>query len=161
MGDIKSAQIALDPELSSQLGDAGRRDLLYQVKQDASRFTNPQDELIEAMISLARRTEADMASAPRPTLPALEPDNPCQHPGSQHHHPGTGGNARILPPCHDESLDDLRPGQCSRHHPAHLRTGGHSGALAGLEKQESGASAAVRAGQAPGRSPTAPPRAAP
>ena len=36
MGDIKSAQIALDPELSSQLGDAGRRDLLYQVKQDAS-----------------------------------------------------------------------------------------------------------------------------
>lgn len=69
MGDIKSAQIALDPELSSQLGDAGRRDLLYQVKQDASRFTNPQDELIEAMISLARRTEADMASAPRPTFP--------------------------------------------------------------------------------------------
>ena len=65
MGDIKSAQIALDPELSSQLGDAGRRDLLYQVKQDASRFTNPQDELIEAMISLARRTEADMASAPQ------------------------------------------------------------------------------------------------
>ncbi|UQT46322.1 hypothetical protein M5E88_09450 [Akkermansia muciniphila] len=80
MGDIKSAQIALDPELSSQLGDAGRRDLLYQVKQDASRFTNPQDELIEAMISLARRTEADMASAPRPTLPALEPDNPASIP---------------------------------------------------------------------------------
>ena len=49
MGDIKSAQIALDPELSSQLGDAGRRDLLYQVKQDASRFTNPQDELIEEL----------------------------------------------------------------------------------------------------------------
>ena len=80
MGDIKSAQIALDPELSSQLRDAGRRDLLYQVKQDASRFTNPQDELIEAMISLARRTEADMASAPRPTLPALEPDNPASIP---------------------------------------------------------------------------------
>ena len=80
MGDLKSAQIALDPELSSQLRDAGRRDLLYQVKQDASRFTNPQDELIEAMISLARRTEADMASAPRPTLPALEPDNPASIP---------------------------------------------------------------------------------
>ena len=84
MGDIKSAQIALDPELSSQLRDAGRRDLLYQVKQDASRFTNPQDELIEAMISLARRTEADMASAPRPTLPALEPDNPETQESSLH-----------------------------------------------------------------------------
>lgn len=41
MGDIKSAQIALDPELSAQLGDAGRRDLLYQVKQDASRVHQP------------------------------------------------------------------------------------------------------------------------
>lgn len=30
MGDIKSAQIALDPDLSSHLGDTGRRDLLYQ-----------------------------------------------------------------------------------------------------------------------------------
>ena len=80
MGDIKSAQIALDPELSSQLGNEGRRDLLYQVKQDASRFTNPQDELIEAMISLARRTEEDMASAPRPTIPAPEPDNPASIP---------------------------------------------------------------------------------
>ena len=80
MGDIKSAQIALDPELSAQLGDAGRRDLLYQVKQDASRFTNPQDELVEAMISLARRTEADMASAPKPSLPALDPDNPASIP---------------------------------------------------------------------------------
>lgn len=76
MGDIKSAQIALDPDLSSHLGDAGRRDLLYQVKQDASRFTNPQDELITAMISLARRTEANMAAAPKPALPALEADNP-------------------------------------------------------------------------------------
>lgn len=76
MGDIKSAQIALDPDLSAQLGDAGRRDLLYQVKQDASRFTNPQDELIAAMISLAHRTEANIAAAPKPSLPALEPDNP-------------------------------------------------------------------------------------
>lgn len=77
MGDIKSAQIALDPELSAQLGDAGRRDLLYQVKQDASRFTDPQDELVTAIISLARRTAADMAAAPRPSLTALEPNNPA------------------------------------------------------------------------------------
>lgn len=80
VGDIKSAQIALDPDLGARLGDTGRRDLLYRVKQDASRFTNPQDELIEAMISLARRTEADMASAPKPSLPALEPDNPASIP---------------------------------------------------------------------------------
>ncbi len=80
IGDIKSAQIALDPELNSRFGDAGRRDLLYQVKQDASRFTNPQDELIEAMISLVRRTAADMASAPRPFLPALDPNNPASIP---------------------------------------------------------------------------------
>lgn len=65
MGDIKSAQIALDPDLSSHLGDTGRRDLLYQVKQDASRFTHPQDELVTAMISLARRTEANMAAVPQ------------------------------------------------------------------------------------------------
>lgn len=76
MGDIKSAQIALDPDLSSHLGDTGRRDLLYQVKQDASRFTHPQDELVTAMISLARRTEANMAAVPKPALPALEADNP-------------------------------------------------------------------------------------
>lgn len=80
MGDIKSAQIALDPELSAQLGDAGRRDLLYQVKQDASLFTNPQDELIAAMVSLAQRTEADMASVPKPALPALTPDSPSAIP---------------------------------------------------------------------------------
>lgn len=80
MGDIKSAQIALDPDLSAQLGDAGRRDLLYQVKQDASRFTNPQDELITAMISLMERTEADMAAAPKPALPALTPDSPSAIP---------------------------------------------------------------------------------
>ena len=80
MGDIKSAQIALDPDLSAQLGDAGRRDLLYQVKQDASRFTNPQDELMTAMISLAERTEADMAAAPKPVLPALTPDSPSAIP---------------------------------------------------------------------------------
>ena len=55
--------------------------LVYRGTVDgAKQFIETQDELIEAMISLARRTEADMASAPRPTLPALEPDNPASIP---------------------------------------------------------------------------------
>lgn len=76
VGNIKSAQIALDSELSSRLGDTGRRDLLYQIKQDASRFTNPQDELIEAIISLAKRTESVIATTPKSTITALATDNP-------------------------------------------------------------------------------------
>lgn len=55
MGDIKSAQIALDPEPELPDGDAGRRDL--PVPGEAGRLpgANPQDELIEAMISLLQK----------------------------------------------------------------------------------------------------------
>ena len=138
MGDIKSAQIALDPDLSSHLGDAGRRDLLYQVKQDASRFTNPQDELITAMISLARRTEANMARSGS--------GQSRKHPGSQYNHPGDGGSPGIPPARPDEGLDVLRPGECCGHHPACLRTGFPGGSLAGLEKQAGSTPASVGTG---------------
>ncbi|MFR4222755.1 MAG: hypothetical protein ACLT38_03100 [Akkermansia sp.] len=126
-----------------------RTEDLYQVKQDASRFTNPQDELIEAMISLARRTEADMASAPGPPFPrwSLTTLPASRKPTS----PSRNRRKRRNPPsCHDESLDDLRP-----HHLAGIIL--HISVLAAVVvlcwsgKQESGASAAVRAGQAPGR----------
>lgn len=80
VGDIKSAQIALDPDLSARLGDEGRRDLLYRIKQDASRFTDPQDELLTAMASLAEKTAADLAASPKPQAPSLSLNDPADIP---------------------------------------------------------------------------------
>lgn len=77
MGDIKNAQIALDPDLAARLGDNGRRDLLYQVKQDAALFTHPQDELLTAMVSLAQRTAADRAAAPKPSVTTAAANTPA------------------------------------------------------------------------------------
>ncbi len=68
VGDIKNVQVALDPDLSARLGDAGRRDLLYCVKQDAGIYTYPQDELIAAMISLVERSRAGLTLAPAATV---------------------------------------------------------------------------------------------
>lgn len=70
IGNIKATQIALDKELTAQLGDAGRRDLLYHIKQDASKFTDPQDELIAAIISFIRQAEGDLRQKPLPTTTA-------------------------------------------------------------------------------------------
>ncbi len=72
IGNIKATQIALDKELATQLGDAGRRDLLYHIKQEASKFTDPQDELIAAIISFVRQAEGDLRQKPLPTVTTEE-----------------------------------------------------------------------------------------
>ncbi len=75
VGDIKNVQVALDPDLSARLGDTGRRDLLYRVKQDAAVYTYPQDELMAAMISLVERSRVDLAAVPEPVAPdSLAPE---------------------------------------------------------------------------------------
>ncbi len=67
VGDLKSAQVAFDDEVSARLGDEGRRELLYRVKQDASVYTYPQDELMAAMVSLVERSRTQVNAGALPT----------------------------------------------------------------------------------------------
>jgi hypothetical protein len=67
LGDVKSMQIACDSVLNDKIGDFGRRVLLQRVKENAQRYTDPIDELTEAMSAMVILVKPALISAAQKT----------------------------------------------------------------------------------------------
>lgn len=52
LDNINATQLALDPQLNSALGIDGSYKLLYTLKQKASRYDNPSDQILESLANL-------------------------------------------------------------------------------------------------------------
>ncbi len=63
LGDVQSIQIAPDQEMSDVMGDRRRRIVLHHIKEDASVYTNPMDQLMEAMAAMAYYSQEDKLAA--------------------------------------------------------------------------------------------------
>lgn len=71
LGDVQSMQIAADQEMNDAMGDRRRRIVLHHIKENASVFTDPMDQLLEAMAAMAHYAREESREAMTQTKPGI------------------------------------------------------------------------------------------